>query len=99
MLAMARVPPGVQDGTVLGQLAVKSGDLGVELVLRRVGIGPSVLWRLPAAYAGPLGQRRTADQHPVVILAGADLVDLLREKGCSTPGAITRWLREAFPVG
>lgn len=43
-------------------------------------------------------QEIRADQHPVVILAGSDLVDLLREKGYSTPAEITRWLREAFPA-
>lgn len=51
------------------------------------------------AYLGKQAyQEIRSDQHPVVILAGSDLVALLREKGYSTPGEVTRWLGEAFPV-
>jgi Restriction endonuclease len=51
------------------------------------------------AYVGKQAyQEIRSDQHPVVILAGSDLVALLREKGHSTPGEVTRWLGEAFPT-
>jgi hypothetical protein len=43
-------------------------------------------------------QEIRADQHPVVIVAGADLVDLLKRKGYSTPSEAINWLREAFPM-
>jgi hypothetical protein len=39
-----------------------------------------------------------SDQHPIVIMSGADIVNLLRQKGYSTPAGVTRWLREAFPT-
>jgi hypothetical protein len=50
------------------------------------------------ARAAFLGSWDWVDQHPVVILAGSDLVALLRAKGYSMPGEVTRWLSEAFPV-
>jgi hypothetical protein len=37
------------------------------------------------------------DQHPIVILSGADIVNLVRQKGYATPSDVTRWLNEAFP--
>ena len=39
-----------------------------------------------------------ADQHPVVIISGSDIVALLMEKGYPTPTDVTRWLRETFPI-
>ena len=38
------------------------------------------------------------DQHPVVILAAADIVDLLRAKGYPTQSAVSQWLAETFPI-
>jgi Restriction endonuclease AspBHI N-terminal/Restriction endonuclease len=38
------------------------------------------------------------DQHPIVILSGVDIVNLLRQKGYATPAEVTRWLNEAFPT-
>ena len=43
-------------------------------------------------------QEIRADQHPVVILSGRDIVDLLREKGYPTAQEVIRWLAEAFPI-
>ncbi len=42
-------------------------------------------------------QEVRADQHPVVILAGTDIVGLLRAKGYTTPAAVGQWLTETFP--
>jgi Restriction endonuclease len=42
-------------------------------------------------------QEVRADQHPVVIIAAADIVGLLRAKGYPTPEAVTQWLAAAFP--
>jgi hypothetical protein len=42
-------------------------------------------------------QEVRADQHPVVILAAADIVSLLRAKGYPTPAAVSQWLTETFP--
>jgi hypothetical protein len=42
-------------------------------------------------------QEVRADQHPVVILAGTDIVALLQAKGYSTPAAVGQWLTETFP--
>ena len=36
------------------------------------------------------------DQHPVVILAGKDLVAILKEKGINTPTAVDEWLTANF---
>ena len=38
------------------------------------------------------------DQHPIVIISGIDIVNLLRQKGYATAVDATRWLREAFPA-
>ena len=38
------------------------------------------------------------DQHPIVIICGRDIVDVLRSKGYSTPGAVAAWLHSAFPA-
>lgn len=37
-----------------------------------------------------------SDAHPVVILAGADLVRLLRARGLTTPETLISWLEERF---
>jgi hypothetical protein len=38
------------------------------------------------------------DQHPIVVVAAADIIRLLKETGYSTPSAIRSWLEQAFPV-
>jgi hypothetical protein len=38
------------------------------------------------------------DQHPIVILAGGDLVDVLRSKGVTTTAAVRAWLLKNFPL-
>lgn len=38
------------------------------------------------------------DQHPIVIICGRDIVDILRRKGYSTPTEIKAWLASAFPA-
>jgi len=37
------------------------------------------------------------DQHPIVIICGRDIVDVLRRKGYSTPADVAAWLDSAFP--
>ncbi len=37
------------------------------------------------------------DQHPIIVLAGGDLVDLLRSKGIATAKAVKAWLAKDFP--
>ncbi|WP_211275397.1 restriction endonuclease [Actinoplanes rectilineatus] len=37
------------------------------------------------------------DQHPIVIICGRDIVDILRQKGYTTPEAVAAWLDSAFP--
>jgi Restriction endonuclease/MacB-like periplasmic core domain len=39
-----------------------------------------------------------ADQHPVVILAARDIVELLRSKGFGTAASVITWLAERFPA-
>lgn len=38
------------------------------------------------------------DQHPIVIMSGIDIVNLLKQKGYATPADVTHWLKEAFPT-
>ncbi|MBG0568175.1 restriction endonuclease [Actinoplanes aureus] len=37
------------------------------------------------------------DQHPIVIICGRDIVDVLQQKGYTTPAAVAAWLNSAFP--
>ncbi|MDN4477311.1 restriction endonuclease [Demequina sp. SYSU T00039] len=39
------------------------------------------------------------DGHPVVVISGRDIVDLLRERGFGTVDAVRDWLRGEFPRG
>jgi hypothetical protein len=41
-------------------------------------------------------QEVRANQHPVVILAAADIVSLLRAKGYPAPPSVSQWLTEAL---
>lgn len=38
------------------------------------------------------------DGHPIVVICGRDIVDVLRAKGYSDPAAVSAWLNSAFPV-
>jgi hypothetical protein len=38
------------------------------------------------------------DGHPVVIIAGRDLVDLLKGRGFDTAGKVTAHLRSSYPM-
>jgi hypothetical protein len=42
-------------------------------------------------------QEIRADEHPVVIFSGSDIIDLLRQKGYATPASVSHWLSETFP--
>jgi hypothetical protein len=101
-----RIGPAADPVTVTFTLEAKlydpaGGGLGVKEVARLIA---RLRYRqfgvlVTTAHVGKQAyQEIRADQHPVVILAGADLVDLLREKGYSTSGEITHWLQEAFPL-
>jgi len=37
------------------------------------------------------------DQHPIVIISAADIVELLRRNGRGSVGAVAAWLNEEFP--
>ena len=38
------------------------------------------------------------DRHPVVVLTGRDITDVLKRHGHSTPSAVQTWIRGKFPV-
>ena len=38
------------------------------------------------------------DQHPIIVLSGADIVDLLRNNNCSSPNSVQAWLVENFTL-
>lgn len=37
------------------------------------------------------------DQHPIVVIAAADIARLLKENGYGTPAAVRAWLEQSFP--
>jgi hypothetical protein len=37
------------------------------------------------------------DQHPIIIIAAADIVHLLREHGLGDVGSLRNWLASEFP--
>jgi hypothetical protein len=81
--------------------APAGGGVGVKEVSRLIsrlrhrqfGVLVTTAHVAPQAYK----EIRT-DQHPIVILAGIDIVNLLEEKGYSSPAEVTRWLNDAFPT-
>ncbi len=38
------------------------------------------------------------DQHPILVIAAADIVELLRRNGYGSTQAVTKWLEEEFPA-
>jgi len=38
------------------------------------------------------------DQHPIVVLAGTDIVSILKQSGISTISVLTNWLKSNFPL-
>jgi hypothetical protein len=39
------------------------------------------------------------DEHPIIIVSAADIVDLLRRNGKGSAGVVAAWLAEEFPRG
>ena len=60
---------------------------------RQFGVLVTTSYLHPQAY-----QEIREDGHPVVILAGRDLTDILRASGLDNPGAIRRHLHENYPA-
>jgi hypothetical protein len=81
--------------------APTGGGVGVKEVSRLIsrlrhrqfGVLVTTAYVAPQAY-----KEIRADQHPIVILAGIDIVNLLREKEYAAPAEVTRWLNDAFPT-
>ena len=47
---------------------------------------------------GPAGvQEARSDGHPIVVIAGRDIVDILKQHGYGTAGEVRRWLASTFP--
>ena len=38
------------------------------------------------------------DQHPIIVIAAADIVAVLKKSGRSDSAAVAAWLREQFPL-
>lgn len=43
-------------------------------------------------------QELVEDRHPVLVVAGVDIVEILRSAGLDTPDALDRWLRQIAPA-
>lgn len=51
------------------------------------------------SFVGPQAYKEIRDdQHPVVVVSGADIVATLEKRGWATPGAVQSWLDEKFPL-
>jgi Restriction endonuclease AspBHI N-terminal/Restriction endonuclease len=100
-----RIGPAADPVTVTFALEAKlydpaGGGVGVSDVARLIsrlrhrqfGVLVTTSYVARQAY-----QEVRADQHPVVILAAADIVSLLRAKGYPTQAAVSQWLTETFP--
>ena len=100
-----RIGPAADPVTVTFALEAKlydpaGGGVGVSDVARLIsrlrhrqfGVLVTTSYVARQAY-----QEVRADQHPVVILAAADVVSLLRAKGYPPQAAVSQWLTETFP--
>lgn len=61
---------------------------------RQFGVIVTTSWLHDQAY-----KEIVEDGHPVMILAGKDLVELLRETGLQDSTAVLTWLKTSFPLG
>ena len=43
-------------------------------------------------------QELRSDGHPIVVIAGRDIVDILKQHGYGTAGEVSQWLALTFPV-
>jgi hypothetical protein len=62
--------------------------------IRQFGVIVTTSWLHDQAY-----KEIVEDGHPVMILAGKDLVELLRETGLQDSAAVLTWLKTSFPLG
>jgi len=60
---------------------------------RQFGVIITTSWLHDQAY-----KEIVEDGHPVMILAGRDIVELLRETGLQDSNALTTWLNMSFPL-
>lgn len=60
---------------------------------RQFGVIITTSWLHDQAY-----KEIVEDGHPVMILAGRDIVELLRETGLQDSNALTAWLNMSFPL-
>ena len=38
------------------------------------------------------------DEHPIIVVSGADIVEILRDNGYSRSGSVQGWLENEFPL-
>ncbi len=60
---------------------------------RNFGVLVTTSWVHPQAY-----REIREDQHPVAIVCGRDIVEVLRRHGKATAQAVTEWLNQQFPA-
>lgn len=60
---------------------------------RNFGVMVTTSWLNRQAY-----KEIREDQHPIVVVAGADIVAVLKERGWGSPDAVSAWLNEQFPA-
>ena len=105
---IGRLRIGRPDTSVLVDFAIEAkcygtnSSVGVREVSRLIsrlrhrqfGVIVTTSWLHDQAY-----KEIVEDGHPVMILAGKDLVELLRETGLQDSAAVLTWLKTSFPLG
>jgi hypothetical protein len=105
--AVGRLRIGAGPGSILVDFALeakcygKSESVGVRQVSRLIsrlrhrqfGILVTTSYLNEYAY-----KEIKEDQHPVVVISAADIVDLLRRNGLTTTESVSVWLKSEFPL-
>lgn len=60
---------------------------------RNFGVMVTTSWLNRQAY-----KEIREDQHPIAVVAGADIVAILKDRGWGTPAAVASWLNSEFPA-
>lgn len=106
--AVGRVTAGIGEPTLVAEYALEakcyepSAGCGVSeihrlagrLRHRMFGVFVTTSYVSEQAYT----EVRLEDRHPIVILSGLDLVEILRRKGFVSAEQVSRWLEQQFPV-
>jgi hypothetical protein len=106
--AVGRVRAGVGEPTVIGEFALEAkcydpahgcgvreiGRLAGRLRNRMFGVFVTTSYVNTQAYE----EVRLEDRHPVAVIAGKDIVELIRRKGYVNSTQVKDWLQALYPI-